>query len=156
MNKFKLLVLFILAAVVFFSVSCGYGVHEGDNWRVTLHKARYEEGFGIAPNKHDGLVIDLSVEYIGPDGEVPAPAIHLKKGSEPEVRATLVQTNKKDKATDLIIRSWLGDTGTKFDMKKGDTISNAPISLLWSVPEKEKGGNFQLMVGDAPPIGIYL
>ena len=154
MNKLKSSALLILAAIVFFSASCGYGVREGENWKVTVHKVRFEEDFGIAPNKRDGMVIDLSIEYIGPDGEVPAPAIYLKKGSEPEVKATLVQTTKKDKATDLIIRAWLGDKGTKFKMKRGDTISNAPISLLWSV--KEKGGHFQLLVGDVPPIDIYL
>jgi len=154
MNKLKLSGLFILAAIVFLLASCGYGVHEGENWKVTVHNARFEKGFGLGPKKYDGLVIDVSIEYIGPDGEVPAPAIYLKKGSEPEVKATLVQTTKKDKATDLIIRAWLGDKETKFDMKKGDTISNAPLSLLWSAPGKS--GHFQLMIGDVPPIAIYL
>ena len=154
MNTLKLSGLIVLAAIVFFSVSCGYGVHESDNWKVTVHKVRFEKDFGIAPNKRDGLVIDVSIQYIGPDGEVLAPAIYLKKGSNPELRAALVQTTKKDPASDLIIRAWLGDKGTKFKMKRGDTLSKAPISFLWSVPEKS--GHFKLMVGDIPPIAIYL
>jgi len=154
MNNLKLLKLIILAVTVLSFISCGPGIYQSSNWKATVHKVRYEEDFGVGPNKYDGLVIDISVEYIGPDGKVPPPAIYLKKGSEPESRATLVQTNKSDPASDLIIRAWLGDKGTKFDMKKGDTLSKAPLSFLWSI--KGKGGRFKLLIGDIPPITIYL
>jgi hypothetical protein len=156
MSKWKLFGLFMAVVFIFLFTWCsgGRGTYTGNNWQVTVHHVRYETNFGIAPNQYDGLVIDVSVEYIGPDGEVPAPAIYLEKGAEKELRATLVQTHKNDPASDLIIRAWLGDKGTKFNMKKGDTLSKVPFSLLWSMPEKR--GSFKLLIGDVPPISIYL
>lgn len=144
----------MVAAIVLFFASCTSGPHKSKNWEVIVHKVRYEKSFGFAPKKYNGLVIDVTVKYIGPDGQVIAPAIYLKKGSGEELRATLVQTQKNDPASDLIIRAWLGDKGTKFKMKTGDTLSKAPFSLLWSLPKKT--GRFKLMIGDVPPIDIYL
>jgi hypothetical protein len=154
MNPLKTVGTFMLALVILLTVSCGTGMYEGDSWRVFVKKVRYEDNFGIAPNQQDGLVIDVIIEYIGPDGKVLAPAISLKKGSEPELKAALVQTRENDPASDLIIRAWLGDKETKFDMKKGDTLSKAPLSLLWKMPEQR--GRFKLLIGDVPPITVYL
>jgi len=154
MNRKICLRLLILAGTLFCVLSCGPGVYQGGNWQAVVHKVRYEKDFGIGPNKYDGLAIDVAIEYTGPDGQVIPPAVKLQKGSETGIRATLVQTNKNDPASDLIIRAWLGDTGTKFDMKKGDTLSKAPITFLWSI--KGKSGAFKLLIGDIPPINIYL
>ena len=48
----------------------------------------------------------------------------------------------------------LGDMNTKFNVKKGDTLNKTPFSLLWSMPGKR--GLFKLLIGDVPPISIYL
>jgi hypothetical protein len=150
MNTTRLL---MVAAIVLLFASCTSGPYKSNNWEVVVHKVRYETNFGFAPKKYNGFVIDVSVKYIGPDSEVIAPAIYLKKGSGEELRADLVQTQKSDPASDLIIRAWLGDKETKFKMKTGDTLSKAPLSLLWALPKKP--GQFKLMIGDVPPIDIY-
>ncbi|MBN1770437.1 MAG: hypothetical protein JXB32_04180 [Deltaproteobacteria bacterium] len=135
--------------------SCGRkdGVYEGATWQATVHQVRYQKDFGAdMASPVDGLVVELSIRYVGAEADVSPPAVELRVGDGEKQRATMVVTQPPDQATDLIMRTWLGFSSTTFPMETGDGVSKKPLRFVWEMPEGQ--GPFTLHVGDLPPIPI--
>jgi hypothetical protein len=135
--------------------SCGEstGTFSSDNWEATIKKVYYEKDYQSGAKQYSGLMIRLSVKYLGPAGKVNAPILRLIDEKGNLIRATLLDLGKKKfNSTGILLRAWLGDKELTFDLKPGDTLSEDGFGLLWQMKDEE--GDFKLMVGDISPIPV--
>ena len=150
----KIAVLCILA-LWFVFCGGGPGTYASDNWQVTINKVYYEKDYQSGAKHYSGLAINLLVKYIGPRGKVNAPSIYLTDKKSVKRMATLIHLGiEKFNASGILLKAWLGDKETKFDLKPGDSLKKDGFMLLWKMQEAK--GDYKLVIGDISPIPISL
>jgi hypothetical protein len=142
--------------IVFYLCTCGkVNEYQSEStlWSVTAKNPRFERNFGVGYNKLDGLVIDLHIQYLGPDTKRQFPRIYLIEGeSKDKIYPASGTTGKNDQATDKLIHLIIGHSDALFDLKQGEYLTNDPIAILWEV---EQFHSCWLHVGDTPVMKIF-
>jgi hypothetical protein len=156
-NGTRLLCCLMLALLCF--VSCrGLRTHKSDNWEVTIQRAGYEKDYqylsfsGTHPETRsvEGLVVKMTIRYVGRGDSDYAPQVLLKRGEqvvEPSV------THTEDFFSDESERDEFGRSRARIgkDPKTG-RVSAAKADYVYFVPND--GTEYVLTIGDLKPIKV--
>jgi len=128
-------------------------------WSVSVVRATRAVIPSDRPDQHYFLTVDLQFKYLGPDGEIAAPAIAVVDEKGGEYRPILGQYPGAPRfRANPDFHRWLGPSATaeqtKLFLQRGEKFGDGGLPAGYTWPDPIDSKELKLVFADVPPIAL--